>query len=154
MKIRSAISLVLVLVFTAVNAFGLACETSCEFGTATGNHHHHGVHTDVAATAASSTMDPTMDMSSMPDQTQIGAQAIHLVSENGMCVCPLSRSECMLDHAAATSPATPYLLLSPISALPAAHAMTGCPIVNARPPNRAAASVHWQVHRIPTILRI
>jgi hypothetical protein len=154
MKIRSAISLALVLVFTAVNAFGLACETSCELGTATGNHHHHGVHTYVASRAAASSMDPTMDMSSMSDQTQVSAQTANLSSENGNCVCPLSRSECKLDHASANSPAIPYQLLSPISALPAPHPMTSCPIVNARPPDRAAAGVQWQVHRIPTILRI
>ena len=155
MKIRFVIAVALILVFSVVNAFGLACETSCELAIATGNqHHHHGMHADVAANNVASSMDPTMDMSSMPDQTQIGAQSVRLVSENGSCLCPLSRSECKLDHASATSPATPYQLLSPISALPAAHAMTGCPMVNARPPNRAAASVQWQVHRIPTILRI
>jgi hypothetical protein len=154
MKIRSAISLALVLVFAALNAFGLACETSCELGTATGYHHHHGVHADVAATAAASSMDPTMDMSSVPDQTQGSTQVAHLSSENGNCFCPLSRSECMLDHASANSPAIPYQLLSPISALPAPHPMISCPIVNARPPDRAAAGVQWQVHRMPTILRI
>ena len=155
MKIRFAISLALALVFTAVNVFGIACETSCELAIGTGNqHHHHGVHADVAAKNPASSMDPSMDMSSMPDQTPIGAQAVHLVSESGICVCPLSRSECMLDHASAYSPAIPYHFLSPISALPAAHTMTGCPIVNASPPNRAAASMQWPVHRIPTILRI
>jgi hypothetical protein len=153
MKIRFAISLALALVFTAVNVFGIACETSCELAIGTGNH-HHGMHVDVGANSVASSMDPTMDMSSMSDQTQVRTQIAPLSSENGNCVCPLSRSECMLDHASANSPAIPYQLLSPISALPAPHPMTGCRIVNARPPDRAAASVQWQVHRIPTILRI
>lgn len=155
MKIRFAISLALALVFTAVNAFGIACETSCALAMATGNqHHHHGMHADVADKNAASSMDPAMDMSSMSDQTQIGTKAVDLVSENGICVCPLSRSECMLDHASATSPAIPYQLLSPISALSAANALIGSPMVNGRPPGRAATSEQWQVHRIPTILRI
>lgn len=154
MKIRFAISLALILVFTSVNAFGIACETSCELQGATGHHHHHGVHTDVAATPASPSMDPAMDMSSMPDQAQLDTQAPHFSSESDSCVSPLSHSECALDHLAANNPVAPYQFFPPISALPTAHAMSGCPLVNVRPPGKTAASVQWHVHRVPTILRI
>ena len=133
MNIRVAISLALVLAFTGVGTFGVACETSCELGAATGNH-RHCAHTDAAKAAAASSMDPKMDMSSMSDKMQPGTQVILSSNEEGNCVCPLAHTECVLSRSSVNSSPTPIQFLDSISILPIAHEMTGRTLLHGSPP--------------------
>ncbi len=133
MNIRFAISLALVLVFAGVSMFGVACETSCELGAATGNHCHRA-HADVPKVAIASSMDPKMDMSSMSDKTRPGTQVILSSNEEDNCVCPLAHTECVLSRASVNGSTTPIQLLDSISALPTAHAMAGRTQFHGRPP--------------------
>ena len=153
MKIRFAISLALILVFTGVDAFGAVCETSCKCAKAMGDHHHHGQHFDAADLADASPMPPGMDMSSMSGQRQEGTQVSQLSSAVGACAYPCSPSQCLLNHPSSNDPLTLYQYRHPISALPA-PAVACCSGVNCDPPDRAAPDMQGPIHRMPIILRI
>jgi hypothetical protein len=133
MNSRFAISLALVLVFAGVSTFGVACETSCELGAATGNHCHRA-HADVPKVATASSMDPKMDMSSMSDKMQPGTQVILSSKEEGNCVCPLAHTECVLSRSSVNSSTTPIQFLDLISILPTTYAMAGRTPLHGGPP--------------------
>jgi len=98
-----------------------------------GNHCHRA-HADGTKVVTASSMDPKMDMSSMPDKMQPRTQVILSSNEAGNCVCPLAHTECVLSRSSVNSSTTPIEFLDSISIIPATYAMAGRTPLHGGPP--------------------